>query len=267
MPIESKELSLLAGVAAGSLAVGGLVGYLLTGRNKNEDGEKLFSKKSYEFKDPITEYVIANSSREPQVLKELHEHTLKNVDMGVMLSDPIQCQFFRLLLHTLDAKKCLEVGVFTGYNVLNCALCMPTGGKVYGLDVNERWVNHGRPFFKKAGVEDKVEIRIAPAADSMDQLISEGHSGSFDFIYVDADKPGYDIYYEKGLTLLRKGGIIAFDNMLQKGYVAALDKPMEPCQREDAVALDKLNKKLHHDQRVQISFLAIADGVYFARKL
>jgi len=267
MPVYNKDLGILSGVAAGSLAVGGLIGYYLTGNHKTQDNGKLASLKSYSKEDPITKYIDANSSREPQVLKELREHTLKNVDMGIMLSDPVQCQFFRLLLNTLNAKKCLEVGVFTGYNVLNCALCVPTGGKVYGLDVSERWVNEGRPFFKKAGVEDKIEIRIAPAADSLDQLITEGHAGSFDFVYVDADKTSYDTYYEKALTLLREGGIIAFDNMLQKGYVAMLDKPMEPCQLDDAVALDKLNKKLHHDQRVQISFLGIADGVYFARKL
>jgi len=272
MSVQGKEFGLLTGVAAGSLIAGGLLGYYL-GKGKchvkSKGGEMTDENegKSFLIRDsPVMTYIVENSGREPEILKELREYTMANVDMAVMVTDPLQCQLFKILLKTLDAKKCIEVGVFTGYNVLNVALCLPAGGKVYGLDISERWVNHGRQFFKKANVEDKIDITIGPAADSLEKLINEGHAGTIDFIYIDADKESYNTYYEKSLVLLRPGGIIAFDNMLQAGHVAALDKITKPSRLSACVALDRLNKKLHKDERVEVSFLNIADGVYFAMK-
>ncbi|XP_057292738.1 probable caffeoyl-CoA O-methyltransferase 2 [Hydractinia symbiolongicarpus] len=255
----SKEIVL---VAAGSLVAGSLFGYLISSR---WCGKKSFQTifKSYEDNNPIVHYVTENSLREPKILEELRVYTQQNVAMSLMLTDPLQAQFFRLLLNMLDAKKCIEVGTYTGYNALNCALALPSDGMVYALDISEEYVNHGKPFFEKANVAEKIDIRIAPAGETMDQLISQGHAGTFDFVYIDADKPGYDMYYEKGLMLVRKGGLIVLDNMLQHGKVVQSKETWNISTQ----SIDKLNKKIKSDNRVQISFFNLGDGVTFCRKL
>ena len=239
------------------------------------DDDKSGTKKSFRGMSKEDKYITENSLRENKLLEELRQHTWKNVQGGVMLSDEVQVQHFQMILKLLNAKKCIEVGVFTGYNVLSTALTMPEDGVIYALDVSEEYMNHGKPYFERANVSHKIKPMIGKAADSLEQLIAEGHSGTVDFVYIDADKVNYELYYEKALVLLRAGGIVALDNMLWQGLVyyptRIQNLPVKPDKHkiflEDATALRNLTKKLHKDTRIDISFLKIGDGVVFCRKL
>ena len=239
------------------------------------DDDKSGTKKSFRGMSKEDKYITENSLRETKLLEELRQHTWKNVQGGVMLSDEVQVQHFQMILKLINAKKCIEVGVFTGYNVLSTALTMPEDGVIYALDVSEEYMNHGKPYFERANVSHKIKPMIGKAADSLEQLIAEEHSGTFDFVYIDADKVNYELYYEKALVLLRAGGIVALDNMLWQGLVydptRIQNLPVKPDKHkiflEDATALRNLTKKLHKDTRIDISFLKIGDGVVFCRKL
>ncbi|XP_075550626.1 putative caffeoyl-CoA O-methyltransferase 1 [Dermacentor variabilis] len=192
--------------------------------------------------------------------KKLMEITKSHV-LGAMLGDSCQLQFFQILLKTMSAKKYLEIGTFTGCSAVAAALALPPDGKVVALDQYECLVNPGRPYWKEAGVEDKIELRIGPAVDSLDALLREGQAGTFDFIFIDAEKENYDNYYEKSLQLVRKNGLIAIDNVLWRGQVYDTDN-----NSLEATALRLLNKKLHEDQRIDVCLLPVADGLTFARK-
>ena len=239
------------------------------------DDDKSGTKKSFRGMSKEDKYITENSLRENKLLEELRQHTWKNVQGGVMLSDEVQVQHFQMILKLINAKKSIEVGVFTGYSVLSTALTMPEDGVIYALDVSEEYMNHGKPYFERANVSHKIKPMIGKAADSLEQLIAEGHSGTFDFVYIDADKVNYELYYEKALVLLRAGGIVALDNMLWQGLVydptRIQNLPVKPDKHkiflEDATALRNLTKKLHKDTRIDISFLKIGDGVVFCRKL
>ena len=263
MPVEGKELALLAGVAVGSLIAGSFIGYHFASNKSVVRNLSTANRRQ----EPVNKYVAEISLREPEILKELREYTQQYVDRSTMLTDPVQTQLFQLLLSSINAKKCMEVGTYTGYNALNCALTIPDDGTVYALDVSDEYVSKGKQFFKKSNVGHKIDIRIGPAVVTMDHLINDGHSGTFDFIYIDADKENYDNYYEKGLLLLRRGGIIALDNMLQRGRVVDMTQYMTPDYRRAAEAIHKLNEKIKIDSRVQLSFLNIADGVSLCRKI
>lgn len=212
-------------------------------------------------------YVQENSLRESSILKELREYTLDHVQFSIMLSEPIAAQLFQMLLKMLGAKKCLEVGTYTGYNALNCALTIPQDGVVYALDINEEFVRHGYPFFEKAGVKDKIEVRIGAAIKSMEALLKESHGETFDFIYIDAEKTEYEEYLERAFLLLRTGGVIAVDNTLQAGRVVDMKQEMTSKQRREAEAIHNFNKNVACDERFQISFLSIGDGVTLLRRL
>ena len=239
------------------------------------DDDKSGTQKSFRGMSKEDKYITENSLRETKLLEELRQHTWKNVQGGVMLSDEVQVQHFQMILKLINAKKSIEVGVFTGYSVLSTALTMPEDGVIYALDVSEEYMNHGKPYFERANVSHKIKPMIGKAADSLEQLIAEGHSGTFDFFYIDADKVNYELYYEKALVLLRAGGIVALDNMLWQGLVydptRIQNLPVKPDKHkiflEDATALRNLTKKLHKDTRIDISFLKIGDGVVFCRKL
>ena len=239
------------------------------------DDDKSGTKKSFRGMSKEDKYITENSFRENKLLEELRQHTWKNVQGGVMLSDEVQVQHFQMILKLINAKKSIEVGVFTGYSVLSTALTMPEDGVIYALDVSEEYMNHGKPYFERANVSHKIKPMIGKAADSLEQLIAEGHSGTVDFVYIDADKVNYELYYEKALVLLRAGGIVALDNMLWQGLVydptRIQNLPVKPDKHkiflEDATALRNLTKKLHKDTRIDISFLKIGDGVVFCRKL
>ena len=239
------------------------------------DDDKSGTKKSFRGMSKEDKYITENSLRENKLLEGLRQHTWKNVQGGVMLSDEVQVQHFQMILKLINAKKSIEVGVFTGYSVLSTALTMPEDGVIYALDVSEEYMNHGKPYFERANVSHKIKPMIGKAADSLEQLIAEGHSGTVDFVYIDADKVNYELYYEKALVLLRAGGIVALDNMLWQGLVydptRIQNLPVKPDKHkiflEDATALRNLTKKLHKDTRIDISFLKIGDGVVFCRKL
>nr|XP_034994449.1 catechol O-methyltransferase domain-containing protein 1 [Zootoca vivipara] len=173
-----------------------------------------------------------------------------------------QAQLMANLARLIKAKKVIEVGVFTGYNALNMALVIPEDGRVVACDISEDYANIGKPVWKEAGVDHKIDLRINPASQTLDELLENGEAGTFDFAFIDANKDGYDGYYEKCLKLVRKGGIIAIDNVLWSGRV------LKPAKDDlDGQHLHQLNKKIFRDPRVNISMLSIGDGVTLAFKL
>jgi len=178
----------------------------------------------------------------------------------LMQISPDQGQFMALLVRLMGARRAIEVGVFTGYSALCVALSLPPDGHLLACDISEEYARVGRPYWEQAGVAQKIELRLAPALQTLDALLAEGAGGTYDFAFIDADKPAYDGYYERCLMLLRPGGLIVFDNMLWSGKVAG------PERDADTSALHALNVKLHGDERVDVSLLAIGDGVTLARK-
>jgi caffeoyl-CoA O-methyltransferase len=211
--------------------------------------------------EAIYAYIMNNSLREPDVLRRLREETNASNPMAVMAVSPIQGQFMMLLIKLIGAVKTLEVGVFTGYSSLCTALALPSQGRIVACDVSEEWTSVARRYWQEAGVADKITLRLAPALETLDALLAEGQAGTFDFAFIDADKGNYVNYYERALKLVRKGGLLVFDNMLWYGKVADPD-----VQDADTVALRALNEKLHHDERVFVSLIGVGDGMSLAIK-
>ena len=212
--------------------------------------------------DPkLYEYIVSNSVNESDLLRRLREETAARPN-AVMQISADQGQFFALLMRLLKARKTLEIGVFTGYSSLAVALALPPDGKVVACDISEEYTTVARRYWQEAGVAGKVDLRIAPAAETLHELIQDGQEGTFDFAFIDADKTGYAEYIELCLRLLRPGGVIALDNMLQSGKV------IDPASNDkDTVAIRELNRRLAEDKRVLVSLLPIADGVSLAVKL
>lgn len=205
-------------------------------------------------------YLLANSVREPAILARLRAETAR-LSAARMQISPEQGQFMALLVKLLGARRCLEVGTFTGYSALACALALPADGRLIALDVSEEWTAVGRRYWDEAGVGDRIELRLGPAGDSLRQLRREGMDGSFDFMFIDADKTGYADYVEQGCRLVRGGGLIAIDNVLWGGSVA------DPADQEpDTVALRALNAALKDDRRFDLSMVPIGDGLTLLRK-
>jgi predicted O-methyltransferase YrrM len=217
------------------------------------------SNRTLNLDDHLYQYILSVSSREHPVLAELREATRTHPRAGMQIS-PEQGQFMALLIKLIGARKTLEIGVFTGYSSLATALALPADGRIIACDVNAEYTDIGRRHWAKAGVAEKIDLRLAPATETLDALIAEGRSGSFDFAFIDADKTNYDAYYERCLQLLRVGGLIAIDNVLWSGEVA------RPAQDADTAALQALNIKLHGDERIDLSLLPIGDGLTLARK-
>ena len=212
--------------------------------------------------EQIYGYMLNNSLREPDVLRRLREETQATNPHAIMAISPVQGQFMMLLLKLIGAKKTLEVGVFTGYSSLCTALALPADGQIYACDVSEEWTSVARRYWAEAGVADKITLKLAPANETLDALLADGHAGTFDFAFIDADKENYLHYYERALQLVRKGGLIAIDNTLWYGKVAD-----ESVQDVDTIAIRELNKALHHDDRIFLSLTQIGDGVTLAIKL
>ncbi len=210
--------------------------------------------------DTLYRYLVAHSVREHPVLAELREETAK-LPQAVMQIGADQGQFMALLAKLTGAKRCLEVGVFTGYSSLSVALALPGDGTIVALDVSEEWTAIARRYWKKAAVEKKIDLRLGPALETLDTLVSRGESARFDFAFIDADKGNYLGYYERCLALVRPGGLIAVDNTLWSGDVA------DPAnQKPDTVSLRAFNDALHHDERVDLALLPVGDGLTLARK-
>jgi predicted O-methyltransferase YrrM len=210
--------------------------------------------------DDIHRYLVEHSVREPAVLARLRAAT-ETLPEAAMQIGPEQGQLMALLAKLIGAKRCIEVGVFTGYSSLAVALALPEDGRILACDVSEQWTAIARKFWREAGVEHKIELKLQPAVRTLEQLLAAGEAGRYDFAFVDADKPAYDTYYELLLQLLRPGGLMALDNTLWSGAVA------NPNEREpNTVALRTLNDKLHRDERIDLSLLPVGDGLTIARK-
>jgi caffeoyl-CoA O-methyltransferase len=198
--------------------------------------------------------------REPDILQQLREETA-HLPNAIMQIAPEQGQFMALLVQLLGATKTLEVGVFTGYSSLCVALALPANGKIVACDVSEEYTAIARRYWEAAGVADKIDLRLAPALETLDELLAAGLAGTFDFAFIDADKRNYEGYYERSLQLIRPGGLIAIDNVLWSGRVA------EPqAQDNQTQVIRALNEKLHDDKRITLSMVPIADGLTLALK-
>ena len=208
----------------------------------------------------VENYVSAVITRETDLQRRLREETASMRGAGMQIGAD-QGAFLALLVRLIGAKRTLEIGTYTGYSSLAVAMALPPGGKLICCDVNDEWTQVARRYWREAGVAERVELRLAPATDTLRALLRDPGPGSFDFAFIDADKDGYDGYYESCLKLLRAGGLMAFDNTLWSGRVA---DPSE--QDEDTVALRNLNLKVRDDARVDACLLTLGDGVLLARK-
>lgn len=210
--------------------------------------------------DPLYAYLLEHSLREPEILRRLREETAAD-PMSRMQIGAEQGQFMQLLVRLMGARRCLEVGVFTGYSSLAVALALPADGRIVACDISETWTAIARRYWQEAGVAGKIDLRLAPARDTLDALIAGGGAGSYDFCFIDADKGGYADYYERALTLLRPGGLIAVDNTLWDGRVA------DPAATDaDTLAIRSFNRLLKSDRRVHLSLVPIGDGLTLALK-
>jgi len=218
------------------------------------------SNRSIELDDRLYNYLLSASLRETEVQAALRARTAEHPQARMQIS-PEQGQFMALLVQLMGAKKTLEIGVFTGYSALTVAMALPDDGRVVACDKNEADCAIALPYWQKANVAHKIDLRIAPALDTLDDLIANGESGTFDFSFIDADKSNYDNYYEKSLELLRPGGLIAVDNTLWYGRVADPEVQDNRTKRIRA-----LNEKVRDDQRVTMSLLPVGDGLLLAVK-
>ncbi len=218
------------------------------------------SNKTLSINDSLYEYILQHSLREHAQLAELRQLTASH-EWARMQIAPEQGQFMALLVELTGAKNIIEVGTFTGYSALAMALALPAEGQIICCDISTEWTDIGRPFWKKAGVEALIDLRIAPALDTLDELIKQQQQGKFDIAFIDADKTNYLNYYERCLELIHPGGLIMFDNTLWNGDVANTD-----VNDEDTIAIRALNERLHEDERVSISLVPIGDGLTLARK-
>ncbi|MDY6782065.1 MAG: class I SAM-dependent methyltransferase [Cyanobacteriota bacterium] len=211
--------------------------------------------------DPqLSQYLQSVSVREPEILQQLRAETARH-PMAVMQIAPEQGQLMALLVRLMGARKTLEVGVFTGYSSLVVALALPPEGKVVACDISEEYTAIARRFWQKAGVAEKIDLHLAPALLTLDRFLDEGEGETFDFAFIDADKRNTDNYYERALKLVRPGGLIAIDNVLWGGKVA------DPAVQDNRTkAIRAFNEKLYRDERVEISMVAIADGLTLAFK-
>jgi caffeoyl-CoA O-methyltransferase len=218
------------------------------------------STASFGLNSTLLEYLRRVGGREDADLKALREETSVH-RMGMMQISPEQGQFMMLLMELLGARKTLEVGVFTGYSSMCVAKAIGPAGRVIALDVSEEFTAIARRHWAKAGVADRIDLRLAPGRDSIARLLTEGHAGTFDFAFIDADKANYDAYYEGALKLLRTGGLVGIDNVLWNGKVA------DPAADDaDTRAIRALNEKIRDDTRVTVSMLPVGDGLTLARK-
>jgi predicted O-methyltransferase YrrM len=208
----------------------------------------------------LYQYLLDVSLREHPVLQALRDETQKLPAARMQIS-PEQGQFMALLIELMGARKTLEVGVFTGYSTLAVALALPEDGKIIACDIDERPVKIAKTFWEQANVTHKIDLRIAPALTTLEQLIQAGEENSFDFAFIDADKANYANYYEQALTLVRPGGLILFDNTLWGGDVIDLNVNDNATR-----AIRAINEKIHQDERVSMSLLPLGDGVTLVRK-
>jgi predicted O-methyltransferase YrrM len=218
------------------------------------------SSRTISVDDRLHRYLLGASLREPELLRRLRDETAALPEAGMQIS-PEQGQLMTFLVEALGVRRALEVGVFTGYSSTCVALAMPADGRLVACDQSEEWTRIARRYWREAGVEGRIELRLGAALSTLAALVREGAAGTFDFAFVDADKENYGGYYEACLTLLRPGGVLAFDNTLWSGRVA---DPAD--QRQTTVAIRALNETIHRDPRVTMTLVPIGDGLTLARK-
>lgn len=211
--------------------------------------------------EKLREYLLNSSVKESEILRELREETAQ-MEYSAMQISPEQGSFMAFLVGLINGKRTLDIGVFTGYSSLVVALALPEDGYVTACDINTEWTDIARKYWKLAQVEDKIDLRIAPALETLDELLTDGYRGTYDFSFIDADKINYQQYYERSLELVRSGGLIAIDNVLWSGRVID-DHSGDP----NTEAIREFNKKLYQDERVSISMVPIGDGLTLACKL
>lgn len=218
------------------------------------------TNRSISLTDSLYDYLLSVSLREPELLRQLRAETAAYPQAQMQIA-PEQGQFMALLARLMGARRCLEVGVFTGYSSLAVALALPDDGRIVACDVSERWTAIARRYWAAAGVAHRIDLRLAPALETLEQLTAPGESGRFDFAFIDADKENYVHYYEHALRLLRPGGLVVVDNTLWSGRVA------DPENAEaDTVAMRHFNEHLYRDERVDLSLVPVGDGLTLARK-
>ena len=208
----------------------------------------------------LEQYLVKHGVREPEILARLRDETALLPQHNMQIA-PEQGALLALLVELTGAKRCLEIGTFTGYSSLIVALAMPPDGTIVCCDVSEEWTAVARRYWAEAGVADRVDLRLAPALETLDELLAGGAEGTFDFAFIDASKREYPDYHERIVRLLRSGGLAAYDNVFWDGGV--IDESM---QDEDTLAIRRLNDRLATDERVTIAMLPLADGVTLARK-
>jgi caffeoyl-CoA O-methyltransferase len=218
------------------------------------------ANKTIGISDELAAYVVEFGTREPELLVRLREETAALPQHGMQIA-PEQGAFLGLLVELIGARRCIEVGTFTGYSSTVVALALPEDGRLVCCDVSEEWTSLAEKYWDEAGVAGKIDLRIAPAAETLDRLLADGEQDTYDFAFIDADKAGYDGYYERVLRLVRPGGLIALDNTLWGGQVLDPD-----ADDKDTRALRALNAKLAEDERVTLCLLPLADGVTLARR-
>ena len=218
------------------------------------------SRNNLRIDDALEAYLAVLLPEEPPVLARLREETSR-LEAASMQIGRDQGRFMTLLLCCLGARRTIEVGVFTGYSTLITALALPNTGRIVACDISRQWTEIALRYWREAGVADKIDLRIGPAADTLDAMLAGGNGESYDFAFIDADKTGYDGYYESCLALLRPGGVIAIDNALWGGSVANSAK-----NSEDTQAIRALNEKISRDPRVEAYLAPVGDGVHLAWK-
>lgn len=219
------------------------------------------SSKTLSLTPELIQYVHAHTLKEPERLTALREETLATLEAAPMQISPEQGQFFRFFLETLQAKNVLEIGTFTGYSAICFALALPDDGHVTCCDLSVDWTRMALKYWEQMHLQNKITLHLAPALQTLEKLLAEGRGNTFDFAFIDADKPNYDHYYEYCLKLVRQGGVIAIDNVLWNGEVINLDN-----QNENTRVIRELNKKITKDTRITSSMLPIGDGLTLIRK-
>ena len=218
------------------------------------------SAKTIFLNQPVYDYLRDVSLRESELMTELREETA-GLEMAMMQIAPEQGQFITLLVQLLGVRRAVEVGTFTGYSALAIAMGLPEDGRLIACDISDEWTAIGKRYWQRAGLTDKIDLRLAPAIETLDDLLSRGQVGEFDFAFIDADKQNYLNYYERCLQLLRPGGLIVVDNVLWDGSVADPEN-----KKPDTCAIRDFNLFIKSDQRVDISMIAVGDGLSLIRK-
>ena len=210
--------------------------------------------------DRLQRYIVAHGAREIAAQRELRRIT-QRMPRASMQIGAEQGALLQVLVRVMGARRCLEIGTFTGYSALAVALALPKDGRIVCCDLSEEWTSIARRYWKKSGVAGKIDLRIAPALETLDALLAQGKAGSFDFAFIDADKANYSNYYERCLKLVRRGGLIAVDNTLWGGSVVDARN-----QTVDTRAIRAFNRKLVRDRRVDIALVPMGDGLSLAVK-